>query len=318
MEQSHRATLEFPSFRPRFWPTWSVLGALWLLAWLPHRVRALLADGAAWLRERVDPKRTRIILTNLALCYPHLSEAERRAIASAHLRISTRAYLDSSVLMFRSPRVLERMVDIVGYDALIRGAEDGIEPGSGNESHRRFILVSPHTPALEHCGLRLSLDHPMVTMIRRHKNPVSDWIVTRMRTRYDGRLFRHDAPLMGLIRELRRGRWFYYLPDEDQGHPSAVFAPFMGVPKATVPVLGRIARAAGALIVPTRSAIDLATGRYTLYLGTPREWPSYEAPIDEGRALNAMLESLIDEDRAQYLWTQKIFRTRPPGVPAYY
>jgi lauroyl-KDO2-lipid IV(A) myristoyltransferase len=207
--------------------------------------------------------------------------------------------------MFRSPRLLERMVDVIGYDAL----RDAPQP---------LILVSPHSPALEHCGLRLSLDRNAMTMIRRHKNPVSDWIVTRMRARYGGLLFRHDAPLLGLIRELKRGRWFYYLPDEDQGHPSAVFAPFMGIPKATVPMLGRLAKAANAMIVPTRSAIDLVTGRYALYLGEPRPWSSSGEPADDARELNALLEELIDADRAQYLWTQKIFRTRPPGMPSCY
>ena len=304
--KSHHAKLEARHFHPRFWPTWTVFGALWLVAWLPHRVRALLADGAAWLRERVDPKRTRIILTNLALCYPHLPDGERRAIATAHLRISTRALLDTSVLMFRSPHVLERMVDVVGSERLDTA-------GGG-----RFVLVSPHSPALEHCGLRLTMDHPVMTMIRRHKNPVSDWIVTRMRTRYGAVLFLHDAPLLGLVRTLRQAYLFYYLPDEDQGHPAAVFAPFLGVPKATVPVLGRLAKAADALIVPTRSALDLESGRYRLTLGIPQRWLGNGEPANEARELNALLEPLIEADRAQYLWTQKIFRTRPPGVPPHY
>jgi lauroyl/myristoyl acyltransferase len=89
MKTSHRATLELRHFHPRYWPTWSLFCVLWLVAWLPNRVRIRLADSAAWLRERVDPKRTRIILTNLALCYPNLPEATRRSIATAHLKIST-------------------------------------------------------------------------------------------------------------------------------------------------------------------------------------------------------------------------------------
>jgi lauroyl-KDO2-lipid IV(A) myristoyltransferase len=304
MDNSHHSTLEARFFLPRYWATWSVFGALWVVAWLPNVVRARLGDAAAWLRQRIDRKRMRIILTNLALCYPNLTDAERRAIATSHLRISTRALLDTSVLMFRSPRVLARMVDVVGAEAL--------------DDKRRFILLSPHSPALEHCGLRLTIDRRAMTMIRRHKNAVSDWIVTRMRTRFHGVLFLHDAPLLGLIRALKRGDWFYYLPDEDQGHPAAVFAPFMGVPKATVPVLGRLARAADALIVPTRSALDLETGRYRITLGTPQEWRGTDDPEDEARRLNALLEPLIDADRAQYLWTQKIFRTRPPGTRPYY
>jgi lauroyl-KDO2-lipid IV(A) myristoyltransferase len=305
MEPHQRPALQRRFFRPRYWPTWVAFGALWLTAWLPTRIRAVVGDALAAVRALVDRKRMRIILTNLALCYPNLTEEARRALARSHLRISTRTLLDTGVLMFRSAHYLAKLIELHGVEALIT-------------QQRPLILLSPHCVALEHCGLRTTIDRTVMTMIRRHNNPVSDWIVTRMRTRFGGILFRHDASLLSLVRAARQGAWFYYLPDEDQGHASAVFAPFKGVPKATVPILGRLAQAAGALVVPTRSAFDPATGRYSMYADPPVPFASTGDASADARALNALLEPLIDADPAQYLWTQKIFRTRPPGTPSVY
>lgn len=308
MGPSHRSHLQRRYFHPRYWPTWAALCAFWVLAFCPRVLRARIGDGAAWLRERLDRKRTRIILVNLELCYPHMNAAERIALAHAHLKIVTRALLDTSVLMFRSAGYVRSFVEVRGFERLLTMRDSG----------RPLILLSPHCAALEQGGIRLCLDAPGLTMIRRHKNPVMDWVVTRMRTRFGGWLFPHDASMLALVRAVRHGRWFYYLPDEDQGHPNAVFAPFKGVPKATVPVLGRLVKATGALLVPTRSALDLKTGRYVLYIEEPRPWPETNDAVADASALNALLEHLIDADPAQYLWTQKIFRTRPGGGTSLY
>src|SRR5262245_23413247 len=149
MEPHQRPALQRRFFRPRYWPTWAVFGALWVTAWLPTRVRAVIGDVAAAVRARVDRKRTRIILTNLSLCYPNLTEEARRALARSHLRISTRTLLDTGVLMFRSARYLTNLIELRGLATL--AAE-----------RRPLIFVSPHFVALEHCGLRAPLDRPVL------------------------------------------------------------------------------------------------------------------------------------------------------------
>ena len=34
--------------------------------------------------------------------------------------------------------------------------------------------------------------------------------------------------------------------------------------------------------------------------------------------MNRLIEEMVNRDPAQYLWTAKIFRTRPPGEPGFY
>ena len=49
---------------------------------------------------------------------------------------------------------------------------------------------------------------------------------------------------------MQRGLPFYYLPDQDYGRRDSVFVPFFGVPAATITGLARVARLAGASVVP--------------------------------------------------------------------
>ena len=41
-------------------------------------------------------------------------------------------------------------------------------------------------------------------------------------------------------------------------------------------------------------------------------------PIADARRMNAFIEERVLEAPAQYLWTHKRFKTRPPGEPGFY
>jgi Kdo2-lipid IVA lauroyltransferase/acyltransferase len=147
------------------------------------------------------------------------------------------------------------------------------------------------------------------------RNPVVEWINHRSRTRYSGDIFTRDQGLRPAIRQIRRGRFFYYLPDEDLGAEGAVFVDFFGVPKATLTALGRLARMTGAAVLPSFAWYDAASDQYLLKLWPPMEgFPSGDDTAD-ARAMNAAIERAIREAPAQYLWTMRLFRTRPDGQP---
>ncbi len=279
-----------------------------ILAALPTRVRGWFADRLATAFSNGNSNRRRRIATNLALCYPDRSEGERETLLRRHVRVAAHVILGYGRLMVTSRRAWKASFDVSGFEHVETVSNAG----------KNVILLTPHCMTLEHAGMRLNADRPIMTMIRVHDNPVADWVVSRMRTRLGCLLFPHDAGLMTLIRTLRRGIWFYYPPDEDNGQPGALFADFFGVQKATVPVIGRLARAADAVVVPMRSAYDPATHRFSIHFHAPlHDLVGIDAASD-ARQMNAAIERLIDDDPAQYLWMQKIFRTRPPGSPSLY
>jgi len=308
MNASHQPVFQRRFLRPRYWPIWLVMLLSVALAFLPGRLRAILGDGAGWLLCRIDSKAGRIARKNLSLCYPQLADGENDRLLKEHFRITAHILLGYGQLLVRSPRHLRRQFDIKGLENVERAVAAG----------KNIILLSPHFLAIEYAGQCLSQDHAMVSMVRLHSNPLMDWIVMRFRTRYGGEGYSHKGNLLPLVKATRGGRWFMYFPDEDRGAENSVFTPFFGVPKATIPLLGKLAKGCRATVIPSLAFYSPERRRFSIeFLEPVEDFPTGDNAQDALR-MNRLIEDMVNRDPAQYLWTAKIFRTRPPGEPGFY
>ncbi|MCU7960874.1 MAG: lysophospholipid acyltransferase family protein [gamma proteobacterium symbiont of Bathyaustriella thionipta] len=309
MAGAHRPQLSREAFLPRYWLTWLALIPVWLLALLPMRLRAALGDlMAAWML-RFDSKRKRIALTNLKLCYPQLSNEERQALLLRHSRILTHTFLSYGVLLFRSAEYLRAIFDVQGIENV------QAEEAKGNN----IIMLTPHTLALEYSAQRITMDYKGVCAIRIHSGkPVLDWVVNRFRNRYRAILFDNQAGMRELIKLIRGGAWLYYLPDEDRGQKNAVFAPFYGVPKASLAMLGKLAKSCRASVIPVTSIYCPDKRRFSVSFGKPVEGLTSGSLVEQITLQNQAMERILDADPAQYMWSAKIFRTRPAGEKKLY
>ncbi|MEM7692800.1 MAG: lipid A biosynthesis acyltransferase, partial [Pseudomonadota bacterium] len=87
---------------------------------------------------------------------------------------------------------------------------------------------------------------------------------------------------------------------------------------ATITATARFARLGGSpvlLLAQHRSREGL--GWHLHFTPPVADFPSGDDMADATR-LNALLQTQIDKDRAQYLWVHKRFKTRPPGEPSLY
>jgi Kdo2-lipid IVA lauroyltransferase/acyltransferase len=308
MNASHQTVFQRRFLRPRYWPTWFVLLLSFVLAFLPGRLRAGLGDGVGWLLYRIDSRTGRIARKNLSLCFPRLTGEERHRLLQEHFRIAAHILLGYGQLLVRSPRHLRKQFDIQGLENIAQAVA-----GDNN-----IILLSPHFLAIEYAGQCLSHEHAMISMVRLHSNPLMDWIVTRFRTRYGGEIYSHEASLLPLVKATRRGKWFIYFPDEDKGAENSVFTPFCGIPKATMPLLGRLVESCRATVIPTLAFYSPGQRRFSIeFLEPLQDFPSGDIRQDALR-MNRLIEAMVNRDPAQYLWTAKIFRTRPPGEQGFY
>jgi lauroyl-KDO2-lipid IV(A) myristoyltransferase len=310
MNFSHTPEFQRHFLHPRFWPTWLLLLVSALFAWVPVRVRAWLGDLVAYWLVRVDSKRRRLALRNLSLCYPQLSEQQRLALLRQHSRVVAHAFLGFGQLLLRSASHLQRQFDIEGLDIV----ERQVAAGKG------IILLTPHSLALEYAGQCLSIDRRMVTIVRvHHKNDVLDWVVTAFRHRYSyGGVYDNSTSMRTLVREVRSGKWLYYLPDDDRAMDNNVFAPFYGIDKASVPTLGRLARACNAAVIPMMTAWSPDRLRFLIRFHAPLETLTGNDEVYDATQVNRAIERILDEDPAQYMWSAKIFRVRPEGEPDLY
>ena len=107
-------------------------------------------------------------------------------------------------------------------------------------------------------------------------------------------------------------------PDQDYGAKHSIFAPFFGIPAASITATSRIARMSGAAIVPffqTRLP-DNRGYKLTLYPAL-QDFPGEDIEQDT-RRINQLVEARIREQPEQYLWVHRRFKTRPPGEANFY
>jgi KDO2-lipid IV(A) lauroyltransferase len=294
------------SYAPRYWASWLWLIVLRAIAALPMSWSRVLGAGLGLLMMASNKKRRRIARINLEMCFPRLSLHERERLLQRHFIVSGQSYFDLGYLAWASERRILRKVHIRGLETY-------------QELHgRNLILLAPHCVGMNFGGAVIARRRAQFSMVKLQRDPVVNRVLNRGRMRFGCFLLSRQQGLRPVIRGIRQGLAFYYLPDEDFGQRQSVFAPFFGVPTATLATLGRLARLTDALVVPCFTRL-LPGGRgYEVVLKPPLEdFPTGDRARDAAR-MNEVIEEGLRHMPEQYLWTFKIFKTRPGRAPSPY
>ncbi|HUL95799.1 MAG TPA: lipid A biosynthesis acyltransferase [Usitatibacter sp.] len=277
---------------------------LWLIHFLP--LRWIGAIGAALGSVIYLFGRGRVTRINLALCFPAMSERERYELGRRHFRMLGRNALELGVMVWGTEKELLRLIHVEGAEHLKAAAG------------RPIICLAPHFIGLNMGGIRLAYEYPGTASIySRQKNPVLDRIFLKARTRFgEPHLVSRQEGLRSVIRVVKSGKPFYFLPDMDFGPRDAIFSPFFGVQAATLNTLPRLAKLTGAAVIPivTRQVGD---GYVVRFYPEWKDYPTGDLEADV-RRMNAFIEDRVREMPEQYFWAHKRFKTRPPGEPSPY
>ena len=283
------------------------LALVWLLHWLPLWVLAPLGRGLGLLLYALAAERRRVALTNLRLCFPELSEAERAQLARRHFAAFARALLEHGILWWGSRERVMRMVRV-----------EGLEHWRALQG-RPVIWLAPHFVGLDMGGSRIITEWKGISVYSQQKNPVFDRVLLHGRTRFvKPVLFSRQDGIRAVVKAMRTGLPFYYLPDMDFGERDSIFVPFFGVPAATITGLARMAQLARAVVQPVVTRQLPGGEGYVLQFYPPWEhYPSGDLEADT-RRMNAFIEARVREMPEQYYWLHKRFKTRPAGEPRFY
>ncbi|MGE0079869.1 MAG: lipid A biosynthesis acyltransferase [Thiohalomonadaceae bacterium] len=288
---------------PRYLGAWLAVGALRLIALLPGRWRLALASRLGDLAYERNAKRRTIVEINLAMCFPEKSAQERAELARGFFRQFMQTQLDYGLLWWGSGRAIDARITVEGEEHLRPHVEAG----------RPVILLTGHHVAVDFAGIAINRRYKATSMFKRLRDPVLDWFVARGRTRQGGLMFERNDNMRPLVRLIRNGYLFYYMPDEDLGPEKSVFAPFFGVPAATLTALGKLTRLCGAVVVPFMAYHR--DGRYVARLFPALENYPTGDDVTDATAMNRALEDMIRLDPTQYVWSLRLFQTRPDGLP---
>ena len=294
--------------RPRYWLLWTGILILWLISLLPLRLTAFLGRGLGVILHRVAGRRSHIVRTNLELCFPELDSSQIERLMKEHFKALGQAALTIGINMFASQRRLQRLVTMRDRDIFDR------EIATGNP----VILLAPHFVAMEIAGLVLAPERHMLSMYQTIRNPLIDYLVRRGRSRFGGIMIERKADMRQVVKMVRGGSPFYYLPDQDPGSGDKVFAPFFGIQTAVTPGLSRFARLSKAVVIPCfTKMLPHGAGYEVIFMPPLKNYPSND-PVRDATQMNEVIEQGIREMPEQYFWVHRRFKSRPAGEQSLY
>ena len=277
-----------------------------LMAFLPLPVIRAMGVGLGWLLYALVVPRRRVVDTNLALCFPERSDAQRRKLARQTFVYFVQAWLDRSWLWHAPKAWVARRVHLTG----------AVEELSGNQP---TVIFTPHFVGIDAAwgGVAQRVQRLSTTIYTNQSNKLVDAWILRGRQRFGNmRLFGRIDGVKPIITALRQGQPLYLLPDMDFGPDDSVFVPFYGVQTATVPSLSRFARLGRARVVAVLARMT-PQGYEVEFTPAWKDFPTDDLVADTAR-MNAHLQTYINTMPAQYYWVHKRFKTRPEGQDSLY
>jgi len=291
----------------RYWPTWLAIALLWCLSHLPFAWQLAMGRVIGRTFQQLAARRRSITAVNLSLCFPELSAGERERILAEQFDSMGIGVMEMAMSWWASGRRLEKLAHVEGLQHL----QTALDRSKG------VILLSAHFTTLEIGGRLLALHTPFHVMYREHKNAAFDRVMKSARIRHFGKAIPR-GDLRSMLRSLQDNMPVWYAPDQDYGREQSIFAPFFGIPAASITATSRLARLSGAAVVPFFQTRLPGTRGYRLTLHPPLEnFPGLSVEQDT-RRINGIIEASIRKQPGQYLWAHRRFKNRPEGEPEVY
>ena len=292
----------------RYLPIRTFFFILRLIVILPLPVLYFLGDILGIFMRLLLRRRYRIALRNLELCYPQMSDAERKKLLHKNFSSMGRAVFETGIAWYWSDRRLRKHMVV---------SQESINNIMDNASCGQVVLTC-HFLDLEMQARMYGMYHPGVGVYKPNRNPVVEREQTKGRTRTNKYMVSHKD-LKGIIKALKSGYPIWYAADQDYHTQSRVFVPFMAVPDCpTVTAPSTLGRIKNVVSIPSY-AIRIPGGKYKQVV-----WPKLEnfpsGDMEQDASLyNKIMADAINEAPEQYMWVHRRFMTRPHADdPCYY
>ncbi len=278
---------------------------LWLLHFLPLTLLAPVGRGVGRLLYLFATRRRKIATINIDWCFPELDQTARQALVRTHFSVLGRSLVERALFWWASADRLRHLIHVDGEEKVHALRATG----------RPVILLAPHFIGLDAGGVAVTMRFDIVSIYAAQANPTFNRLLYKGRTRFGAQqlLSRQDGA-RATVKAMKSGRPFYYLPDLNGKRRDSVFVPFFGIPAATITGLPRLAKAAGAAVVPCVTRMLPGSEGYRVEFGDAwTDFPSEDIEADTAR-MNAWIEAAIRTMPEQYYWVHRRFKTRPPGI----
>lgn len=287
---------------PKHWPAWIAIGCLRLLAFLPLPWLLAIGKVVGKATYRLLKRRRHIAEVNIALCFPELSASEQQRLVEDAMISSVIGMLETAWSWWAPDTELAKRVDYEGLE-LVRQAQ---------ASGRGVLLIGSHFTTLDLAGRMLRLQIDVDSSYQKQSSAVFDHCILQFRLKRFTNMV-EKTEMRRLIRIIKSGRTMWYASDQDFGRKHSVFAPFFGIPAATLNTLSGILKLTNAkpLYFSHYRTGHGSNTRYLMRITDPFGEQLGEDDVANATLLNQVIEKAIRVAPEQYLWVHRRFKTRP-------
>lgn len=282
-----------------------VLLALRALSVLPLRVLHAVGGALGAITSWIPAQPRRVTDINLRIACRDLDPKTRARLARTSLAQTGRAFFELPAVWFQPvDRILATVIETTGESCFADAAAAG----------RGVIVATLHLGSWELGLLHMGRRYDAVTMYRAPRIRELERPLTAARTRAGGTMLQLNLTgARTAIRTIERGGVVVFAADQDPGIGAGIFSPFFGLLTNTNTLFPRLVQRTGARVVIGWSERIAGARGFRLHF-RPAGPGVYDPDLAKAAdALNAEIESTIRTLPAQYLWSYKRFRIRPPG-----
>ena len=283
---------------------------LYFLAALPLSLVHALGAMIGGLFRFIPHNYSNSLNTNISLCLPELTGAERKRFIRQTYRELGKTLFETGAMLLWSPERLRKLiVEVHGVHLL----DDAMAAGKG------VIIGVPHLGCWEVLGMYLPTRCTLTSLYRPIPIAAIDRLVKRARKRAGSQLApTENRGIRQLVSALKRNEAIVILPDQDPRLEGQVFAPLFGTLASTATLLPRLAAKNGAPVVfCVCERLPRAQGYRVRFIAGSSDIGNADI-VAGASAMNRDIETCIRLIPHQYQWTYKRFKTRPPGEEAIY
>lgn len=279
--------------------------ALRPLALLPLSVLRALGRFYGSMSTLIQSRAARTTRTNLALCFPELSDTERMQLARRSLEETGCTIFEMAAIWFWKAKALEQLVvKFEGQELLDEKLAQGgvvcVCPHWGNWEITAHAIATRYVATALYDGRRLA----------EHTDRI-----TRKRTRFGLTMASTEKNgLRILLSALKSSQLVVVMPDQVPTRGNNVIVDFMGVKARTTTMVQSLVR-------HTEAAVLLLTFErvpkgFHIRVELFPDHAMGDSKEIAAQTINDEIRRVIERDPAQYQWEYKRFR-RLPGIDYY-
>ncbi|WP_223669773.1 lysophospholipid acyltransferase family protein [Kangiella shandongensis] len=242
-------------------------------------------------------------LTNLAICFPDYSQAERELLAKRSLRHTGLLFFEVAKIWRKCQG--EQFIDSVYGEDKVKAC---LAQGKG------VLFTGAHIGNWEVALYYLGSRFPFHCMYRPPRQLEMDEVICHGRCQNQTSMVRGDSRgVMQLIKALKGGEVAAVLSDQEPGRGAGVFVPFCGKDALTMTLVQKVQQKSGAELFQI-AAVKNESGSYDIRMEPIDLKPELDEKV-YAQKVNAGLESMIRRYPEQYQWSYKRFKTTSCGGP---